>query len=810
MRASNTDEPVAGPPGGGGDDNGGPGGGGADEGDHYGAVGAVFAAIGRFSVRFRWLVVVVWLAGTVAAAHFLPSLASVTNSDNADFLPASAPSAQAQQLSAAFQKANVQPITVIVATRDGGQLTPADQQAVDRLRTGLGTVSGVVQVRDTGQSKDQQAEQLQALVRISPGPNGQKPVVDGLHAAVTSARLPAGLQAHLTGQVAAQVDNQAANGNTGNKLQYLSVALILVLLLLIFRSLLAPVVTLAPAFLVVTLAGPLVAAAADAGLKVSPLAQFLMIVLILGAGTDYGLFLMFRVREEMGKGLDHRAAVVRAVARVGESVTFSAGTVIAALVSLLAASFGLYADLGVPLAIGIGVMLVAALTLLPALLAILGRGVFWPARIRSGAGSGVWGRISARIVQRPVVTLVAGLVLFGGLAVASIGYQSSGFGGGVTAPSGSDSAAGADLQAEHFPSLAASPTSVLFRLPRTAWSDPQVLADAQRRLAASGQFTRVTGPLNPNGAALPAALLVRLHDQLGPAQALPPVPQASARVPAAEYQAYRASAQYISADGHTVQYLVGLAAGDPSTTEAMNAVPGIRDAVTTVAHDIGATDSGVAGAAPAVYDISSISNSDLGTVIPIAILIIGVLLALVMRSVVAPLYLIASVGLSYLAALGLAVLLFIKLGGTGGLTFFMPFLMFIFLLALGEDYNILVMSRIREEAHGLPLRRAITKALSTTGTTVTSAGLILAGTFAVFAVAGGSMGTQIRDIGVGLALGILMDTFLVRTLLVPSTAVLLGRWNWWPSRLGRRGAAPEEPPGADTPADPVPVGSGSS
>jgi RND superfamily putative drug exporter len=175
-----------------------------------------------------------------------------------------------------------------------------------------------------------------------------------------------------------------------------------------------------------------------------------------------------------------------------------------------------------------------------------------------------------------------------------------------------------------------------------------------------------------------------------------------------------------------------------------------------------------------------------------------------MRSLVAPLYLIASVGLSYLAALGLAVLVFIKIGGSGGLTFFMPFLMFIFLLALGEDYNILVMSRIREEAHGLSLRQAITKALSTTGTTVTSAGLILAGTFAVFAVAGGGGGQQVRDIGVGLAVGILMDTFLVRTLLVPSTAVLLGRWNWWPSKLSRKGADPDEP--SDEQRRPEPVG----
>jgi RND superfamily putative drug exporter len=777
----------------------------SDDGDGHGKVGVFFGAIGRFSVRFRWLVVVVWLVGTVAAAHFLPSLASATDSDNADFLPASAPSSHAQQLTSAFQQKNVQPISVIVAT-SGGDLTDADQQSIDHLRADLGKVSGVVQVRDSGQSRDQQAEQLQALVNVIPGPNGTKAVVTGLRSAISSAGLPGGLQAHLSGQVAEQVDNQAANGDTGNKLQYVSVALILVLLLLIFRSLLAPVITLLPAFLVVLLAGPLVGAAAKAGLQVSPLAQFLLIVLVLGAGTDYGLFLMFRVREEMGRGLPHRDAVVRAVARVGESVTFSAGTVIAALVSLLAASFGLYADLGVPLAIGIGVMLVAALTLLPALLAIFGKAAFWPTKIRTGAGHGMWGRISARIVRRPVLTLVAGVLVFGALAVASLGYHASGFGGTVTAPAGSDSAAGTDLQNKHFPQLAASPTDVLFRLPNPAWSDPTTLVTAERKLMASGQFSTVTGPLNPNGTALSVVLFTQLRNQLGPAQALPAVPPASVRVPPAEYQAYRATAQYIAADGHTVQYLVGLKAGDPSTTQAMNAVPAIRAAVTSVAHTIGALDSGVAGEAPAVYDISNISSSDLGTVIPIAIAIIGLLLGLVMRSVVAPLYLIASVGLSYLAALGVSVLIFLKIGGEGGLTFFMPFLMFIFLLALGEDYNILVMSRIREESRRLPLREAITKALSTTGTTVTSAGLILAGTFAVFAVAGGSLGTEVRDIGVGLALGILMDTFLVRTLLVPSTAVLLGRWNWWPSRMGRRAA----PPDSDSPAEPVPVGSGNS
>jgi RND superfamily putative drug exporter len=237
----------------------------------------------------------------------------------------------------------------------------------------------------------------------------------------------------------------------------------------------------------------------------------------------------------------------------------------------------------------------------------------------------------------------------------------------------------------------------------------------------------------------------------------------------------------------TVQINASLTVGDPQSTTALKQTPAMRTAVTQAAHASGATASGVAGIAPASYDISSVSSSDLRTIIPVAVAIIAVLLALVLRSLVAPLYLIASVVLSYLAALGLAVIIFIDLSGESGLIFFLPFLMFIFLLALGEDYNILVMTRIREEAQDLPLRHAITEALGATGTTVTSAGLVLAGTFAVLAASAGSgsSGTQLRAIGVGLALGILMDSFLVRTLLVPSAVALLGRWNWWPSSLSR-------------------------
>ena len=792
----------------------------------------IFRAIGAFSVRFRWLVVAVWVGGAIAAVALLPSLASVTQSNNTKFLPASAPAEHAAVLAAPFGTAALIPIPV-VAARPSSPLTPADVTALTSLQGRLGTVAGVTKVLDVGRSPDGHAEQLIVLAHQAGGnQNYATELVNGLRARIAQAGLPAGLQGHLAGDVAAQVDQQKASGNTGNQLQLLSLLFIVALLVLIFRSLSLALVTVIPALVSVTIAGPLVAEAAKHGLQVSPIAQFLLIVLVLGAGTDYGLFLVFRVREEL-RGERHetagenypgsaglggsligdlvhtrgpaRDAIVRSVTRVGESITFSAFTVIAAVLTLLLATFSFYSDLGGPFAIAIGVILLAALTLLPALLSIrlsllamkrslfrswFGRPKLLPWNIQGSGKPGVWGQVAGRIVRHPVPTLVSGVVLFGGLALAVFGYTAAGFGGNTAPPAGTDSAAGQALLTRYFPQSSANPTSLIFRFKTPAWQNPAPLATAASELRASGLFTQVSGPLNPVGAALPPALYSALHAKLGPAKLLPPVPPPGTTVPPAVYEAYRATANYVSPDGRTVQYSTGLKAGDPGSTAALRAVPSLRAATTRVARSAGATDSAVGGEAPALYDISSYSNSDLKHIIPIAILVIGLLLALVLRSLVAPLYLIASVGISYLAALGLSVLVFIKIGGSGGLVFFMPFLMFIFLLALGEDYNILMMTRIREEAHKLPLRGAVTRALSVTGTTITSAGLVLAGSFIVLTLVAGSGagGSQVRDIGLGLALGILMDTFLVRTLLVPSTVVLLGRWNWWPSRMSRRDA----------------------
>ena len=769
------------------------------------SVNGIYEALGRGVVRFRWVVLAVWLVGTIAAVHFLPSIGSEVNNNNSAFLPASAPSNQAATLAQPLIGSTNNSQVQVVAATNGAALGASDQAALTSLSSELKTVPTVDAVTFLGASPDGKAAQLLVVSSVSPlYQTGAKTLIDDLNGAIDKSALPSDLSVHLAGSVATNVANQEASSKAGNQTQLLSLLFIIVLLFIIFRSVLAPILTLLPAAVVLQLSGAFIGGLGSVGLKISSITQLLLIVLILGAGTDYGLFLVFRVREEIQRGRTPHEAVAVSVLRVGESITASAATVIVALLTLTLASFGIYHDLGVPLAVGIFVMLLAGLTLLPALLAIFGRAVFWPSKaIHSEMKEGLWGRVAGRLVRRPVMTLVVGVVVFGALAFAALGFKPGGFGGATTAPVGSSIAAGNAAVSAHFPQAAANPTNLVLRFGSSQFDNATNLATTESKLHETGDFTTIAGPLNPNGENISPAEFEALHAALGPAQALPATPPTGApatigpdAVPLTDqlYNAYRASARYISADGMTVQYEVGLKAGDPSSTAAINAVPGIRQDFAHVARSVGATASGVAGEAPALYDVSNISDGDLRHIVPIAVLAIGLVLALVLRSLIAPLYLIASVVLSYLASLGLAVIVFIYIGGQAGITFLLPFLMFIFLLALGEDYNILVMTRIREEAAQRPLREAVIRAVGATGPTVTSAGLVLAGTFAVLAISGrnGPGSSQIEAIGFGLAVGILLDTFVVRTVLVPSTVALLGRWNWWPSAMGRR--HPDEPP----------------
>ena len=556
--------------------------------ENPGPMNAFFSGLGRFSVRFRWLIVVVWIVGTVSAVHFLPSLASQVNNNNSAFLPNSAPSTQAGNLAEPLVgKSTLEPV-IIVAVDRHGQINTADTEAIARLALAAKKVPNVATVQYVGTSKDGHAVQLLAEANVagfSPAPS--EAVVNALTAAFSKVGAPPGLMFHLAGVVATNVAQQKTSSTTGNRTQELSILFIIVLLLFVFRSILAPLVTLLPAAVVLQLSGSIIGELGAHGLKISQITQLLLIVLMLGAGTDYGLFLVFRVREGMRSGLSPHEAVSLAVARVGESISASAGTVILALLTLVFASFGIYHDLGVPLAIGIAVMLVAGVTLLPALLAILGRAVFWPSKIRPGeANESWWGKVAQRVIRRPAHTLAIGVIAFGALAFGALLYTPAGFGGATDAPSGSDAAAGNAALARYFPQASSNPTNLILQLAEPTWKDPGAVLTAERKLQATGLFTALPGPLDPSGIAISPSTYVSLHAVLGNPRLLPALPapgSPAAKVPMALYDLYRATARFVSPDGRTIQFEAGLTAGDASSTPALNAVPKIRAALTAVA-----------------------------------------------------------------------------------------------------------------------------------------------------------------------------------------------------------------------------------
>jgi putative drug exporter of the RND superfamily len=706
-------------------------------------------------------------------------------------LPASTPTSHALVLAAPFQPSGTTTGTLVVVGK--AKLSSSDQSDITSLEAKIGKDDHVVSVSDQGLSTDGKAQKAGIVFSVLTSSPDASSTVAAVRATI-SAHLPSGLHGYLTGQLPTAVDNQNSQASAQKLTEVLSNLVILVMLIIVFRAVLAPLVTLGPAVLVLQASEHVIGGLAEHGLQVSTITETMLVVLLLGAGTDYGLFLTLRVREELAGGAEPRPAIERAARYVGESITFSGGTVIVALLCLALASCGLYSGLGPALALGVAMMLLAALTLTPALLAVFGRAVFWPTPIRHAQREGLWARLADRVIGHPVVTLVLGVVFLGGLALAATGYASSGFGGTSTGPPGSGSAAGTAAINAHYPAAVANPTVVLLVYKSSVWSDLTPVQQAENDLAKKPVFASVNGLLNPNGTAVSTQQLESLYQQLGPPGKLPATEPPNSAVPPQQYAAYRATTQFVSPNGKTVQFYTTLKAGAPATTAALNATPAVRSAVTSVQHAVGAVDNGVNGLAPASYDVSTVSQSDLKEIVPIVAALLALLLGLVLRSVIAPLYLVATVVLSYFAALGIAVLIFQDAAGDAGLDFVLPFLLFVFLMALGEDYNILVMTRIREEAHKAPLRQAVADAMHHTGTTVTSAGLILAATFGVAGLTGAT--TQIKELGTAIALGVLLDTFFVRTLLVPAIVILCGRYNWWPSKMARATTRVPAPTGA--------------
>ena len=481
-------------------------------------IDVLFGKLGRGVVRFRWVIVIIWVLGIGFASHAFPTLSSQVNNNNSEFLPASAPSNQAADLAKPLIGSITQAKVTVVAVTSNGTLDSADQSALIALAGDLQQVPTVTSVTRKATSPNQKAQQLQVVSTISPfDQTGTKKLVDNLQSALQKADLPSDLQANLAGSVATNVANQEQSNKQSNEIQFASIIFILILLIFIFRALLAPFVTLLGPVFALGLSTRFIGALGTHGLKISFFTQILLIVLLLGAGTDYGLFLVFRVREELLKGRTTHEAVANAMARVGESITASAGTVILALLTLTLASFGIYHDLGIPLAIGIGVMLLAGLTLLPALLAIFGRAVFWPTKTAPREHKeGAWGRIAGRMVRAPGADpghrrrrLRGPGRLHPRVQVRRLRRQ--GHRAGRYERRQGQRRAGGQLSA-----VQRQPDQRHHDVRHVGLGRPDTAGRGHRRPDARPvQFTAISGPLDPNGTPLTGAQLVQLHQELG-------------------------------------------------------------------------------------------------------------------------------------------------------------------------------------------------------------------------------------------------------------------------------------------------------
>lgn len=439
---------------------------------------------GRIAVKFRYLVVLIWVGVTIVCVTFLPSLSSVLNSDNSAFLPSDSPSLHALQLDNPFQ-ATGGATTLVVASRNDTQLSADDQTAFTTVLNSIKGVAHIKNVRDQGISSDGKAHKALLEFDIGTGSPDAENIINTIRAKFTSQNLPTGLSFNLTGQLASTVDNNKASADAQRLTQTLSNLAILIMLVLVYRAILAPILTLLAPVLVLILSGPVIAGLVTTGIiQASSVTQAILTILVLGAGTDYGLFLTLRMHEELRRGLTPHEAVIEAVDKVGESISFSAGTVIGAMLCLLLASFGIYRGLGPSLAIAIALMLLAALTFLPALLAIFGKWLFWPAKLKVGVVEkpGAWGQIAVKVVEHPIITLVLGIVAFGGLSIAVFGYSPAGFGGSNTGPSGYDSANGTAAIAAHYPPAVVNPTTVLLKFSDPVWSDLSKVQQAEQSL----------------------------------------------------------------------------------------------------------------------------------------------------------------------------------------------------------------------------------------------------------------------------------------------------------------------------------------
>jgi len=551
-------------------------------------------------------------------------------------------------------------------------------------------------------------------------------IVNGVH-------LPSGA---TIGYASGSVANDDINRGIDERLPLslaLAVAAVILVLAAIFRSVLG---VLAPLVSIGLGSATGMAVIAHAGVHTPLLtASFtpqLVPIVTLGAGTNYSLFLMSRYREEIERGLPHREALALALSRIGYAITASALTVIVATGVMAFAGLDLFQSVGPNVAIAIAVMLLCGLTFMPALLAVVGRAMWWPAypppRPSPARGEGVlgsrtfWMRAGRLVVRRPALIAIVTVLVLAPFAVFGLRSQISFDFVGIL-PQGSLSANGYQALEHHFPQTGLDHELLVIT---PASSDPAIAAAIQR---------------------VPGVATV------DPPQTAP--------------------------DGQvvTIPFSISHSAG---STEAMQTV---GDVTTAVQNAVPHHTALVAGRSAFERDQRTQLGRDLRLIILLASVGIGIILAVLIRSVTSPIYLLATIGLSTLSAIGVCQLVY------GHLEYTTPIFAFVFLVALGEDFNILLITRLREEVRRLGHGEGTVIAVATTGRTLSGCGLVMAGTFGALLTARISV---VQQVALVVAFGVLLDTFLIRPLLVPSIAEMLGRWNWiWPT-FGRKPVAAAE------------------
>ena len=714
------------------------------------AASGPFAGLGRAVVRHPWRVIALWIIAAVAVIATSPGLP--TTSNESSFLPKSYESIRAADLQdKAFpQTGHVTSAAAIIvfARADHGRLTSADSAKVTSIAKSLNSrnIHNIVSITAGPPSPNHLVQT--ALVAM---PNS---VVNGTGTAAGDAiktlrsdikpLVPGtGLTEGVTGSAAQQLDSQQSSNRAEQIVLLSTLVLILVLLLVIFRS---PIIAILPLIVIALVSQVATGLISDVNkalhLNADSSVSTILIVVLFGIGTDYILFLMFRYRERLRAGEDSKQAMASAVARVGEVISSAAGVVIVAFLALLLSTLSVLRSLGPTLAIAVAVTLIAGLTLVPAVVSLLGPRVFWPSKAwRREPKAARFAAIGRALGRRPAVFAVASGLFLVILAIGAFSYKPTFDLSSAGIPSSAESETALKTLERGLPPGATDPTVVLLH-------------------STSGQ---------PLAASDITAYEAKLKTLPGVGSVAPPT---------------------VSSDKATAAYTVTMSY-NPQSTAAVSVLktklrPGAHAAAPPGTYAL------VGGTTAVFADIQKAVNHDYAVVFPVAALIILVILALLLRSLVAPWYLMVSVGLGFAATLGASVLVFQGLAGQPGLVFLLPVYMYLFVVALGTDYNILMIARLREQAkEGMEPRQAVAVALQHAGPTIGAAGLILAGTFASLTLAGN---TILSQLGFAVSCGIVLAAFVMAMFFSPSLTTLIGHWAWWPGHADR-------PP---APAVPVP------